>query len=120
VNEHRPPVPIAIEQLVEALAELPNVLGGAAREAIPAVQAHLLEAMAARDRGDPAATLEAMGAAMERLAALADRLDPAEAALMRAVAANFRSALLRGDVPQAKQGMDVMFERSGAREKKKG
>ena len=70
--------------------------------------------MAARDRGDPVATLRAIGAAMEQLAQLADRLDPQDAMLMRAVAERFRAALLRGDVPEAKQDLDVMFERSGA------
>jgi hypothetical protein len=38
---------------------------------------------------------------------------------MRAVSAQFRTALLRGNVGDAKQGLDVMLERSGAREKKK-
>jgi hypothetical protein len=37
---------------------------------------------------------------------------------MRAVSAQFRTALLRGNVPEAKHGLDVMFERSGAKERK--
>lgn len=118
-NEHRADVPLALEQLVEGLGELGTVLGEHARPVIEAVRARLVEAMAARDRGDPVAALAAVGAAMEQLASLAARLDPGEAALMRAVSAQFQKALLRGNVPEAKQGLDVMFERSGAREKKK-
>lgn len=118
-NEHRPTVPTAIEQVIEGLAELENVLGESARGALPVVRAKLTEAMSARDRGDPVATMRAIGEAMERLAGLADRVDPQEAALMRTIAGNFQHALLRGDLSQAKQGLGVMFDRSGAREKKK-
>jgi hypothetical protein len=118
-NEHRPAVPLALEDVIRSLAELGVVLGEPGRAALPFIQARLTEAMAARDRGDPVGATRAIGAAMEQLVALAGRLDPAEAALMRAAAEGFRSALLRGNVPEAKQGMDVMFERSGARERKK-
>jgi hypothetical protein len=118
-NEHRPSVPLALEQVVEGLGELRTVLGEQAAPVIDAVQMRLIEAMAARDRGDPAAALGALGQAMDQLAGLADRLDPAEAALMRAVSTQFRAALLLGSVPEAKQGLDVMFERSGAKERKK-
>jgi hypothetical protein len=52
------------------------------------------------------------------LARLADRLDPDDAMLMRAVAGRFQGALLRGELPEAKQDLDVMFERSGARYRK--
>ena len=118
-DAHLTTVPIALEQLIAGLGELEAVLGAAAKPVIAEVQTRLGEAMAARDRGDPVAMMRAIGVAMDRLAALADRLDPQEAALMRAASAQFRSALLRGDTPQAKQGLDVMFERSGARERKK-
>jgi hypothetical protein len=118
-NDHRPAVPIALEQVIEGMSELENVLGDAARSVLPAVRARLAEAMAARDRGDPVATMRAIGTAMEQLAALADRLDPEEAAVMRVVARRFGASLLHGDTAEAKRGMDVMFERSGARERKK-
>ena len=111
--------PTALEQLIGGLGELRTALGAAAAPAIAAVQARLGDAIAARDRGDPAGAMRAIGEAMEAMAHLADRLDPQEAGVMRAVSAHFRTALLRGDVPEAKQGLDVMFERSGAREQKK-
>ncbi len=118
-NEHRPAVPVALEQVIEGMSELENVLGDAARGVLPAVRARLTEAMAARGRGDPVAAMQAIGAAMEQLAALADRLDPQEAALMRAVAQRFGTSLLHGDLGEAKQGMDIMFDRSGARQRKR-
>jgi hypothetical protein len=109
------PVSNALEDLIAGLGELEQVFGEPARAIIPAVQLRLTEAVAARDRGDPVATMRAIGAAMEQLAQLADRLDPHDAMQMRSVAERFQTALLRGDVPEAKQRLDVMFDRSGAR-----
>lgn len=118
-DENLTTIPVALEQLIKGLGELETVLGAAAKPVVAAVQARLSEAMAARDRGDPVAAMRAIGEAMDQLAALADRLDPHEAVLMRAVSGHFRTALLRGDAPEAKQGLDVMLERSGARERTK-
>jgi hypothetical protein len=117
-DEHRPSVPIVLEQLIAGLDELERLFGDAAAAVLPAVQARLREAMAARDRGDPVATMQAIAAAMQQLARLADRLDPQDAMLMRAVAERFSGAVLGGDVPQAKQDLDLMFGRSGARHRK--
>jgi hypothetical protein len=118
-SEHRPAVPVALEDVIRGLSELGVVLGESGKQALPIIQARLIEAMAARDRGDPVAATESIAAAMEQLVDLAGRLDPAEGALMRAVAERFRAALLRGSLPKAKEDMDVMFHRSGARERKK-
>jgi hypothetical protein len=117
-DPHQPDMPVVLEQLVSGLRELEIVLGDVGRATLPAVRASLTAAMAARDRGDPVAALRAIGTAMTQLASLADRLDPQEAAMMRMVTDRFRSALLRGDLPEAKQDMDVMFTRSGSTEKK--
>jgi hypothetical protein len=87
---------------------------------VAAVRSLLIAAMAARDRGDMPAALAQIGAAMDKLSALADGLDPAEGTLMRALAHNFRTALLRGDDAQAKQSAAFMFEKSGAIPRKKG
>ena len=118
-DEHRPAIPIALEEIVGGLSELAALFGDAAPTVLAAIQVHLTQAMAARDRGDPVATMQAIGAAMEKLASVADGLDPREAAVMRAVAEQFQGALLRGDMPEAKQDLEVMFERSGARVRKK-
>jgi len=117
-DDHRPAVPIALEDLIAGFGELEQLFGAAGRAVIPAVQARLAEALAARERGDAVATMRAIGAAMEQLARLADGLDPQDAMRMRAVAEHFQHALLRGQAPEAKQDLDVMFERSGARYRK--
>lgn len=118
-DDHRPAIPLALEDVVRGLSELGVVLGEPGKAALPPIRKKLTEAMAARDRGDPIAATKAIAAAMEQLAALAGRLDPAEGALMNAVADRFRAALLRGNLPDAKQDMDVMFHHSGTRERKR-
>jgi hypothetical protein len=112
-------VPLAIETVVSRLGELEVVFGPRARDVIGAVRATLVSAMAARDRGDQAGAIRQIGAAMDRLASLADGLDTAEALLMRTVAAQFRAALTRRDTTEARQSADLMFEQSGARWKKR-
>lgn len=111
-------VPLAIDAVVSRLDELAAVFGAEAEGVLGAVRAGLLRAMAARDRGDGAAAVTHIGEAMDRLVALAERLDPAEAVLMRTVAEQFRAALLRRNTGEARQSADVMFERSGARWRK--
>lgn len=118
-HKDEPEVPIALESVTTRLDELQAVLGPRVAPVLAAVRAALISAMAARDRGDRSGTVQQIGDAMDRLAALADQLDPDEAALMRSVAHNFRSALLRGDAAHAKQSAAIMFEKSGAVERKK-
>jgi hypothetical protein len=108
-----------LESVTTQLDQLQAVLGSHVAPALTAVRAALISAMAARERGDKAGAVQQIGAAMDRLAALADQLDPDEATLMRAVAHGFRDALLRGDTAHAKQTAAVMFEKSGALERKK-
>lgn len=118
MNAERPQTPTGVEQVMDALAELEGVFGESGRGVVRAVRSRLGEALAARDRGNPAAMLEAIAAAMAELPRLADRLAGDEAMLMRLVAGRFRQALLRGNVPEARQDLDLMFERSGARYRK--
>ncbi len=113
-HKHEEQIPAALEAVVERLGDLEVVIGPHARPVVAAVRALLRQAMAARDRGDMPAVAARIGEAMDKLSALADELDPAEATLMRALARNFRGALLRGDTVQAKQNAAVMFEKSGA------
>jgi hypothetical protein len=117
--DHEPLIPLSIEAVVSRLQELEIVLGSEVRPSLERVRAALLQALAARDRGDQPETVRQVGLAMDELAALADRLDPAEAALMRAATETFRRALLQGDAAGARRTADVMFERSGAAWKKK-
>jgi hypothetical protein len=118
-HKEEPEVPVALEGVTTRLDELQTVLGSHAAPTLAAVRAALINAMAARDRGDRDGSVRQIGDAMDRLAALADQLDPGEAALMRTVARHFRSALLRGDATRAKQTAAVMFEKSGAVERAK-
>jgi hypothetical protein len=111
-------IPLAIDTVVSRLSELEIVFGPQAKGVINAVRTTLLEALAARQRGDAPASITKIGQAMDRLAGLAEHLDPAEGVLMRTVAEQFRAALLRYDTAEARQTADVMFERSGAAYKK--
>ena len=117
-DEHAP-IPLAIQTVVTRLGELEVVFGPSAKRVLDAVRTSLLEGLAARDRGDDAGALSKIGQAMDRLAALADELDPHEGVLMRTIAEQFRAALLRHDTTGARQTADVMFARSGAAWKKK-
>ena len=109
----------ALEDVLMRLDELQVVLGVAVAGTLGAIRASLIEAVAARDRGDTPAAVGAIGRAMDALSSLADSLDPDEGALMRMVAQSFRTALLRGDYAHAKQTADVMMQKSGAIERKK-
>src|SRR5262249_61799272 len=95
-DNHAAQIPIAIESLVQRLADIELVLGNGAAPVLAIVRARLIESMAARDRGDIPAAVEQIGGAMDQVAVLADQLDPAEAVLMRALAQSVRTALRRG------------------------
>jgi len=118
-DSHSAEIPHVLEQMVSGLGELAVVLGEAGKRAVPIVRQNLIEAMAARDRGDSEATMRAVAAAMREISALADQLDPREGQMMRAVAAHFESALRRGSVAEARRDAQEMFVRSGARERPK-
>jgi hypothetical protein len=116
---HEAEIPLAIESVVTRLGELEIAFGAAVKPVIEAVRADLIEAMALRDRGDLRGALLRIGAAMDRLASVAGRLDAGEATLMRAAVQAFRAALGRASESEAKRGAAIMFERSGAVERKK-
>lgn len=118
VHKHDEPVPTALETVVAQLAELETVLGKHVAPAVAAIRDTLLAALAARDRGDAPAAIDHIGRAMDRLTALADQMDPAEGALMRAFAHTFRAALLRGDETQVQQSTAAMLQKSGGKERK--
>lgn len=108
-----------LEPLVSGLGELENVLGPQARPAVHRTRQRVLEAMAARDRGDLPGAFQAIGTAMGEIADLAATIDPNEAQLMRAVAAGFQKALGRGDQGTAKEQAAFMMAKSGAKERPK-
>jgi hypothetical protein len=110
--------PESLEALAHGLGDLATALGPQAGPGLSAVRARLDEAVAARRDGDRDRAVAAITAAMLELARLADVLDSGEAAMMRAVAAQFETALRRGDAGVAAQSVNVMRERSGARKKR--
>ena len=110
--------PDTLEALVDGLGDLRLALGPRAEPGLDAVRTDLRRALAAREAGDRDASVEGITAAMRRLAGLADLLDPAEAAMMRAVAAQFEVALRRGEAADAARTVDLMRERSGAKKKR--
>jgi hypothetical protein len=113
-HSHLIAFPEALEVLFSRLGELKIVLGPAAAPGVDEVERLLREGLAARERGDTPTTVQRIGQAMDRLAALASGADPAEGVLMRAVAERFRQALLRGALGEAKETAEVMRERSGS------
>lgn len=119
--DHKPheEVITSLDPLLEGVRQLESVLGPAAAPLVGRLQQRLIEAMAARDRGDRDAVMERIGNAMNELTQLAGTIDPQEAMLMRMIADTFRRALSRGDEGTAKQQAAVMMERSGAVERKK-
>lgn len=103
----------AIEALVAGLDELASVLGADVEPEISAVRQDLIRALAERDGGRPEQAVSAVAAAMGRLAALGDRVSPAEGALMRALAERFSLGLQRGDHVQAEQDLARIQQRAG-------
>ena len=112
-HEHEPP-PV-LETLVTRLGELAVVVGPAAAPRLDAVRDGLTRALGLKARGDVPAAMQAIAAAMRELASIAAVLDPAEAALMRAVAEQFGTALARGETGEVRRTSEIMRERSGAR-----
>jgi len=113
-HSHLIDFPEALEALVSRLGELKVILGTAAAPGVERVERLLREGLAARERGDVAAGVASIAEAMDLLAQLASQADPAEGALMRAVAEQFRRALSRGALGDAKEKAEVMRARSGS------
>jgi hypothetical protein len=102
-----------LERLAQGIEELKTVLGAAAAPRVDLVKQRLLEAMAARDRGDRTSTLAAIAGAMAELANLGDGLDAAEGAMMRAVAAGFVSGMARDDREAVERHLGLIQSRAG-------
>jgi hypothetical protein len=113
-HSHLIDFPEALDAFFSRIGELKAMLGPGAAPGVDAVAETLREGLAARDRGDVRTAVARIGEAMDRLAALAAGADPAEGALMRAVADRFRVALGRGAVGEARAAADTMRQRSGS------
>ena len=113
-HSHLIEFPEALDAFFSRIGELKAMLGPAAAPGVDAVAELLREGLAARERGDASNAIARIGTAMDRLAALAESADPAEGAMMRAVADHFRRALGRGAVGEAREAAERMRERSGS------
>lgn len=110
--------PETLEALIAGLGDLGPALGPQAGPGLAAVRTRLENALAARKAGDTPRAVGEITGAMQVLAQLAEQLDPQEAALMRAVAAQFEGSLKRGDAAHAAETVDTMRKRSGAVKKR--
>jgi hypothetical protein len=110
--------PESLEALLGGLGDLQHALGPGAAAGLASVRKRLQEAVTARQDGDRDRAVAAITAAMRELAELATALDPQEAAMMRAIATQFETALRQGDPGSAVESVDRMRERSGAVKKR--
>lgn len=113
-HSHLIDFPEALEVLFSRLGELKIVLGPGAADGVDAVGRFLREGLAARERGDVPTAMMRIGEAMDLLAGLATHADPAEGAMMRAMAEHFRRALGRGALGEAREAAEAMRQRSGS------
>src|SRR4029077_16420083 len=113
-HSHLVDFPEALAVLASRMDELKVVLGPAAAPGVDQVAVRLREGLAARDRGDSETAMAKIGPAIDLLARLAGRADPAEGAMMRAVAEQFKQALARGSLGEAKEQAEEMRRRSGS------
>lgn len=106
--------PEALDVFFSRVNELKLAVGPRGRDGVAQVEALLREGLAARGRGDVPQAIGRVLLAMERLAELVSRDDPGEGAMMRAMAGQFRQALLGGTTADARGKAELMRERSGA------
>jgi len=106
-----------MESFLGSLDELKTVLGAGAAPAIEKAKAGLVAGLAKRDQGDVPAAVAHVAAAMAELAALGDRLGQAEGAMMRAITAQFVSALGRGDRQAIEENLERIQRNAGTAKK---
>jgi N-acyl-D-aspartate/D-glutamate deacylase len=113
-HSHLIDFPEALEAFLSRTGELRAVLGPAAAPGVDRLEELLRAGLAARARGDVPAAVARLGEAMEHLGALAAHADPAEGAMMRAMAERFRQALAHGALGEAREAAETMRARSGS------
>ena len=100
-------------KLGESLGELEVTIGPAARPVVAEIRTRLAEATARQKNGDTPGAISIIRGAMQQLASLAARLDPAEAELMRMLSEHFSNALRIGDKHTAKSSVNIMRHKAG-------
>jgi hypothetical protein len=99
------------------LGELETLFGPRAQPVVHRLRGALLDALAARDRGDAPAAAGRLRAAMEELVRLFGEIDPNEAAAMGRLVAGFQEALSQGQGDAAGRMAEDMRRHSGAVER---
>jgi hypothetical protein len=107
----------AIERFVGGIDELKIVLGQGAAPAVDRAKNHLIEALAARDRGDRGQVMVSFAAAMADLANLGDSLGPAEGSMMKAVTAQFIEGMAADDRDSVERNLAVIQSQAGTPKK---
>ncbi|HJQ84546.1 MAG TPA: hypothetical protein VKA21_10745, partial [Candidatus Binatia bacterium] len=107
-HSHLVEFPEALEVLASRMDELKLVLGPAAAPGVDQLAEALRAGLAARGRGDLGAAMTRIGQAIDLLAGLASQADPAEGAMMRAAAEQFKQALGRGSLGDARAQAERM------------
>src|SRR6201987_3056333 len=108
--------PVNFEPFVslgESLGELEVTMGPIGRPVIAELRTRLAEAGASHRNGDTLKAIDIIRGAMERLAALASTLDPAEAVLMLTMSEHFSNSLRVGDKHTANNAVNVMHPKAG-------
>jgi hypothetical protein len=113
-HTHLVEFPEALEVFLTRAGELVATLGPGKAEGVRALEALVQEGLAARELGDVPRAVRAIVRAMDLLADLAGDQAQLDGPTLRAMAAQFRTALARGALGDAKASADVMRERSGA------
>ena len=113
-HSHLIDFPEALEAFFSRVGELKAALGPKGAPGVAAVEAVIAEGLAARDRGDVRTAVARLVDAMERVATLASDAGAPDGPMLRMMAAQFRAAVGRGDLSQARGAADVMREQSGS------
>jgi len=112
-HSHLITFPEALDVFVTRMGEITAALGSGKAEGVRARETRVQEARAARAQGDVPRAVGAIVRAMELLADLAGTDPTLDGPQLRAMAAQFRAAMARGAVADAKSAADVMREQSG-------
>ena len=113
-HSHLVEFPEALEAFFLRIGEITAALGPGKAEGVRALEAHVQEGLAAREQGDVPRAIGAIVRAMEMLADLVGDDPRLDGPMLRAMATNFRAAMARGAVGEAKASADVMREQSGS------
>jgi len=113
-HSHLIDFPEALEAFFLRVGELKGVLGPGAGDGVDRLEAIIQRGLAARERGDVPEAIARITEAMNLLADLAGTAPGLHGPMLRAMALQFRDALGRGSVGDAKATAEVMRTESGS------